>query len=56
MKCMCCPFQHAILQLALDDSQKELALSRAERDKAVRGEAQVHSRFEDMQVSNTNTW
>ena len=34
----------------MDDSQKELALAKGERDKAVRNSAQVQSRFDDMEV------
>ena len=44
------------MQLALDESQKELALSRGERDKAIRNSAQVQSRFDDMEVSISNAY
>ena len=39
------------LELAIDQTQKELVTQRSERDEAVRVKAAIETRFNDMQVS-----
>ena len=38
--------------MALDESQKEVAVMKMERDTAIRKAAQIESRFNDMQVGS----
>ena len=42
--------QRSALETALTETEKELAIMRGDRDAAVRREAQIESRFTDMQV------